>query len=97
MINIHVRIQKTCAVETTGRCHRVDNESIKFQATPGYVLCWNDILIISVGHFGYVKKNHGKCGENYLMDYQSPTSRMQCREMCLSSCGVTSTFPKTQR
>ena len=43
---------KTCVVETAGRRHRVDDESIKFQATTGYVLCWIDIFIISGGQFG---------------------------------------------
>ena len=56
MINIHVRIQKTCVVETTGRRHRADIEFIKFQATPGYVLCWIANLILSGGHSGSVKK-----------------------------------------
>ena len=47
-------------VETTGRRHRADNESINFQATPGYVLCWINILVLSGGHFGSVKKEPQK-------------------------------------
>ena len=34
---------------------RDSNEYIKFQATPGYVLCWISILILIVGPFGSVK------------------------------------------
>ena len=48
----------TDRVKTTGRCHIVDNESIKFQAATGYVLCCIDMLIISGGNFGSVKINH---------------------------------------
>ena len=48
-------------VETPGHCHRAYNESIKFQATPGYFLgCWISILILSGGQFGSVKKESQK-------------------------------------
>ena len=60
MININARIRKTCSVETNGRRHGANNESIKFQATPGYVLCWISILIISGGNFGSVKNESRK-------------------------------------
>ena len=46
----------TDRVENTGRCHREDNESIKFQDIPGYVWCWIAILVLSGGHFGSEKK-----------------------------------------
>ena len=55
MINIHVIIRKTCVVENAVRRHRADNESINFQATPEYFLCWIAILVLSGGHFGSVK------------------------------------------
>ena len=46
----------TDGVGTPGRQHRAHNEYIKFGATPGYVLFWIYILILSGGHFGSVKK-----------------------------------------
>ena len=60
MINIHVRNRSTCAVETIGRRHRPDNDSIKFQATQGYILCWISIFILSGGQFGSVKNESHK-------------------------------------
>ena len=63
----------------------------------GMSFCWISILIISGSHFLSVKIQSQKCGVNHLMYYQHLTSIMQCRDLRLSSCGVTSTFPKTQR
>jgi len=42
---------------TPGRRHRADNEAVRWDISPGYIICWIGILILQGGHFGSEKRS----------------------------------------
>jgi hypothetical protein len=43
-----------------GRRHRADNEEVRWDINPGYIICWIGILILQGGHFGSEKRSAQK-------------------------------------
>jgi hypothetical protein len=45
---------------TPGRRHRADNEPVKWDVNPGFIICWIGLLILQGGHFGSEKRTTRK-------------------------------------
>ncbi len=45
---------------TPGRKHRADNEPVKWDVNPGFIICWIGLLILQGGHFGLEKRTTRK-------------------------------------
>ena len=67
---------------TPGRRHRADNEAVRWDINPGYIICWIGILILQGGHFGSEKRSARKMWQRSPYGLSIPYVR-NCGEMHL--------------
>ncbi len=60
---------------TPGHRHRVDNEVVKWDINPGFIIPWIGILILQGSHFGSEKRTARKMWQGSLYGLSTPYVR----------------------